>query len=117
MAARLDYSPVVDVRRATSRAGSPSLAEAAVDATLEAAKYIAKSVDFEALGPHVVTMHDQLRGLRMIGLSRPLSKFIRDGEITADEMTDRAEIEASDSPLLHCIAQWDSLTGSYHFAP
>jgi hypothetical protein len=117
MAARLDYSPRVDVRRATSKTGSPCLADAAVAATMEAAKYIAKSLDIEALGDKVPEMHDQLRGARMIALSRSLSAFIRDGEITSEEMTDREEIEASDLPLLHCIAQWDSHTSTYQITP
>ena len=113
----VDYAPVIDVRRATSKAGSPVLADAAQDAVMEAAKYISKANDISKLGAHAAELHQQLKGQRMIQLSQKLSKFIKAGEIEADEMLDLDTVEASQNPMFHTVVEWDSLLSEYKLAP
>ena len=113
MAARLDYIPIVDVRPAKSRAGSPVLADAAVDAIREAAKYIAKSTDIAAMGDQVALLHNQLKRKRMISLSTPLSRYVKSGDITHAEMLDGSEIYESGTPLQLAVAHWDALLSTY----
>ena len=113
----VDYAPVIDVRRATSKAGSPVLADAAQDAVMEAAKYISKANDISKLGAHAAELHQQLKGQRMIQLSQKLSKFIKAGEIEADEMLDLDTVNASENPMFHTVVQWDSLLSEYKIAP
>jgi len=113
----VDYAPVIDVRRATSKAGSPVLADAAQDAVMEAAKYISKANDISKLGAHAAELHQQLKGQRMIQLSHRLSKFIKAGEIEAEEMLDLDTVNASQNPMFHTVVQWDSLLSEYKIAP
>jgi hypothetical protein len=113
----LDYAPVVDVRKTTSKEGSPVLADAASDALMEAAKYITKGNQMAKLGPLAPEMHQQLKGQRMIQLSQSLGKFVRDGEITPKEMLDLDEVQASRFPMFHTVVAWDSLLSEYTIAP
>lgn len=117
LAMGLDYPPIVDVRKTTSKQGSPVLADAAQDAVMEAAKYITKANDIAKLGPLAAELHHQLKGQRMIQLSQALGKFIKDGEIEPGEYLDGAEVEASTLPMFHTVVQWDSLRSEYTIAP
>jgi plasmid rolling circle replication initiator protein Rep len=117
LAMGLDYPPVVDVRPASSKAGSPVLADAAQDAVMEAAKYITKANHIAKLGPLAAEMHMQLKGQRMIQLSQSLGKFVRDGEVEPGEYLDGSEVEASTLPIFHTVVQWDSLLSEYRIAP
>lgn len=116
-ASRLDYAPVVDVRPARSKGGSPDLKDAASDAVMEAAKYITKGNQIGAISKHAAEMHLQLRGQRMIQLSQKLSHFVKAGEIEQEEMLDLAEVEASKFPMLHVILQWEQGLQKYTIAP
>jgi hypothetical protein len=113
----IDYAPVVDVRPARAKNGSPVIADATSDALMEAAKYISKGADIGALGDAAAEFHIQLKGQRMIQLSHKLGKFIRSGEIEAAEMIDTEEIETSTNPMFHTVVEWDSLLSSYTITP
>jgi plasmid rolling circle replication initiator protein Rep len=117
LALGLDYAPVVDVRKTTSKEGSPVLADAAQDAVMEAAKYITKANDISKLGPLAGEMHMQLKGQRMIQLSQALGKFVKDGDIQAGEYLDGAEVDVSQNPMFHTVVEWDSLLSQYTIAP
>ena len=87
MALRADYAPIVDVRTAKAKPGSRSTPDGdAASAVVEAAKYAAKATQLLELGPAITQLHWQLRGKRMVAMSRPLSKFVKQGDITEEEM-------------------------------
>ena len=114
MAARLDYSPVVDVRAAYVSKKVDDAKPIDTAAVCEAAKYLSKATELIALGPDLVTFHEQMRGLRLYGVSRPLSQFIRSDEIDSVEMTDEAECAGPLSDSQSFVnAYWDRLSGCY----
>ena len=115
MAAGLDYPPVVDIRRATSKKGSDAPADCSLSAAIEAAKYAAKSVDIEKLGALAPELHHQIRGIRLYAVSRRLSHYIGDSEPLGDELCDADEIAASQSPGLHLVACWNAKENKYEF--
>ena len=89
MALRADYAPVIDVRRAKTKSGaSKSPAEETKSAVLEAAKYSAKAASITELGPATTELHWQLRGKRLVAMSRPLTKYVKQGDISEEEMMD-----------------------------
>ena len=116
-AMRLDYAPVVDVRRAYSnREVDNPLADISA-AGAEAAKYISKAQDILAMGENVCEFHRQIQNVRMRAVSAELSKFIKAGEVSHAEMLDTDEIQAADSPLLRTIVAWDQSVSSYRPIP
>jgi hypothetical protein len=115
MAAKLERAPIIDVRQATSKKGSHSPLDASVSASIEAAKYAAKSTDIEKLGALAPELHHQVRGLRFYGVSRALAQYVGDSEPLGEELCDADAIAASDVPGLHLIAEWDQSAGRYQF--
>lgn len=108
MALRADYAPVVDVRTAKSNTTSGSApSDAAKAAVLEAAKYAAKASQLMELGPAITQLHWQLKNKRLVAMSKELSKFVKAGDISEEEMLD-----AESKPLppgaerLEVMAQW-----------
>ena len=117
MALRADYSPVVDVRKATAKQGVDDPLAMSTAAALEAAKYIAKSSDIAALGDLAPEMHHQIRGLRMIAASDKLGQYIKTADISEAEMLDTSAVAASPNPIFHCVAQWQEFTQEYIIGP
>lgn len=113
MAARLDYTPVVDVRRTKARPGNVEPESEDVGASCEAAKYMAKATDLLKLGPLLPVLHEQLKGLRMVGVSRPLAQYVRPDEPDSVELTDAEEIAAADELGAYVTAHWDSIGATY----
>lgn len=113
MALRADYSPVVDVRKATAKKGVDDPLATSTAAALEAAKYIAKSSDIAALGDLAPEMHHQIRGLRMIAASSKLGQYIKTADISEAEMLDTSAVAGSPNPLFHCVAEWQDLSQEY----
>ena len=113
MALRADYSPVVDVRKATAKKGVDDPLAMSTAAALEAAKYIVKSSDIAALGDLAPEMHHQIRGLRMIAASSKLGQYIKTADISEAEMLDTSAVAASPNPLFHCVAEWQEFTQEY----
>ena len=97
-AARLDYAPVVDVRRATSRSKSGG---ATIDqsraAALEASKYATKSQDLIAMGSSLGTYHWQVKGLRLSASSNSLKPYITDTPISNDQLVDDEALDAAET--------------------
>ena len=92
MAARLDYSPVVDVRRCKSRRSAPaSNVSASLGAALEASKYAAKATDLFKLGNSLGEYHRQMKGVRLTGVSGSLKPYVSASEISETELTDQGE--------------------------
>ena len=113
--ARLDYPPVVDVRRATSnsRSGS-STSEDAHSAVVEAAKYTTKATALLELGDATGEFHRQMRQRRLYAVSRPLGEYLKAGDVTAAEMLD---VDTKPLPLgaeaIDVIADWFEDTNEY----
>ena len=92
MAARLDYAPVIDVRKCRGRPGSSATgASDALGASMEASKYAAKATDLIKLGDSLGEYHRQVRGVRLTGVSVPLQPYISAAEVSQDELTDGGE--------------------------
>ena len=93
MAARLDYTPIIDVRKAyvskkAQAAGTPDLS-----AVCEVAKYVSKATEITKLEGQVVQFAKQLHRVRLYAVSGGLRPFVRSDEINSVEMTDEDEIE------------------------
>ena len=108
MAARLDYPPVIDVRRAYKRSTSGSRDLSDVQAsTLEACKYATKASSLLELGPALPEFSSQVKGLRYYSVSRELSKYLQSGDVTSkDLMDEHVAITNPDVPYYKCIADW-----------
>jgi plasmid rolling circle replication initiator protein Rep len=118
MAARLDYSPVVDVRSTKKRdPEKDGEAPAPMSAVMEAAKYATKATDLLAMGPAVVDFHEQMRGKRLYSLSRELSAFVKSGELEETELMDTEYVTCPDGGLgLRLVAEWNEASQKYEFA-
>ena len=89
MAARLDYSPVVDVRRCRSKnQAAASSTSGSLAAAIEASKYAAKATDLIKLGSSLGEYHRQMKGVRLTGVSGSLKDYIANTEISEDELLD-----------------------------
>ena len=113
--ARLDYAPVVDVRRATSNSKSgSSTSENARSAVVEAAKYTTKATALMELGDATGEFHRQMRQRRLYAVSRPLSEYLKAGDVTAEEMLDN---DTKPLPIgaeaLDVIADWFEDSNEY----
>ena len=90
-AMRLDYVPVVDVRRATTKSssGGATLSESRA-AALEATKYATKATDLIAMGSSLGTYHYAIKSLRLSASSRSLKPYISDSPITSGQLVDKS---------------------------
>jgi hypothetical protein len=84
-----------------------------VAAAIEAAKYISKASDVAALGPDVVDLERQLKGVRMIAVSRALGAYVRPDAIDSSEMVDPEPEGPSDGITSRWMADWDAIERSY----
>jgi plasmid rolling circle replication initiator protein Rep len=93
-AARLDYAPVVDVRRASSRS-SPGGAtiDQSRSAALEASKYATKATDLIAMGSVLGTYHWAVKGLRLSAASTSLKPYLSDTPIDKTELIDTESVD------------------------
>jgi hypothetical protein len=115
MSARLDYSPVIDVRRGkqSSSSGGATTAEA-TGAALEVSKYATKATDLINMGSSLGEYHRQVRNLRLSASSASLKPYIADTSIESSELVDKetgdAEVIASGKAL------WFDDIGEYLFS-
>ena len=118
MAARLDYTPVVDVRRAKAKPEDDHLhGVAPVSAVVEAAKYASKATDLLALGDELPEFHWQMRGLRLYGVSKDLQQYVKAADVSADELLDTDQFPVPCiTPSLHAVAEWIEEAQEYRFA-
>lgn len=118
MAARLDYTPVVDVRRAKAKPSDEHLhGVAPVAAVVEAAKYATKATDLLALGAGLPEFHHQMKGLRLYGVSKALQRYVSAADAQGDELldTDRFPVPAI-VPSLSAVADWIESAQEYRFS-
>ena len=88
-AMRLDYPPVVDVRRAKSKlASGGATIDQSRQASIEATKYATKATDLIAMGSSLGTYHYAIKGLRLSASSRSLKPYITDTPINGSELVD-----------------------------
>jgi plasmid rolling circle replication initiator protein Rep len=118
MAGRLDYAPVVDVRRAAAKFTTGEAFYDAKAAGIEAMKYAVKATDMLKMAADLPEFIHQTRGHRLVAMSQGLRSFVPEHEPTALEMGDD---RAAGLPRLHpgvsCLAQWDRKLSSYVLTP
>ena len=123
-AMRLDYPPVIDVRRAVSKDfeqassldGSGGQLSASTSAAIEAAKYLSKATHLIEMGPTLPEFHWQTRGLRLYACSKSLRSFIREGDITPEEMNDSVFTPSElKTDVLRATATWFEDSKEYLF--
>ena len=86
---RLDYAPVVDVRRAKTRSSSGGATiEQSRAAALEASKYATKATDLIAMGSSLGKYHYAIKGLRLSASSKSLKPYISDTPLDSSQLVD-----------------------------
>jgi hypothetical protein len=116
MAARLDYQPIVDIRRAYDPRRKEDKEAGIEAAILEVTKYITKANDISALGPHAPEFFMQLRRHRMTQLSYGLSKYVRDGDVGYEEMIDVHPTKEQFLQWLSATYRWCYRAEDYYLA-
>lgn len=118
MAARLDYSPVVDIRKARAKFTTGEAFYDARAAGIEAMKYTVKAADMLQMGRQLPEFVHQMRCHRLVAMSQGLRQFVPDHDPTAKEMADDRE---AGLPRLYpgvlCLAQWDRTVSDYVLTP
>lgn len=115
---RLDYAPVVDIRRAHTRATAEHPGGMHVGAVLEAVKYTTKAAHLVALGDALPEFARQIRGHRLIATSRALGAFIPSGDPSVEEIASEIDPNAPQlHPLVEAVARWDSDLSDYVLTP
>ena len=117
MAARLDYAPVVDVRRARSKSttGSSDMSPLTA-ASLEAAKYASKATNLLELGESISDFHRQVAGLRFYSVSKQLSEYIKATDVDAEAMLDESTSAVEmNHEIVKATAQWFEDQNEYLF--
>ena len=115
MAARLDYTPVIDVRKARAKTNKdhenrdPNLAS-----ILEAAKYSTKATDLLDLGNMLPSFHSEMKHLRLYGVSRGLQKHIKSEDLIAKSLFDEQSSTESAESLM-AVAKWFDGIQEYQF--
>ena len=117
-AARLDYSPVVDVRAITTTASRRWEGNVYKAAAQEVGKYICKAVDYIAVKDSLPEIHRQLAHHRLIACSAPMRAFISDAEPQGEEMSDQpVHLRDLDSELTPARAEWNAFAREYWLTP
>ena len=95
-AARLDYAPIVDVRRAKTKSSSGGHAiDESRSAGIEAAKYATKATDLIAMGDVLTEYHYAVKGLRLSATSSSMRPYLSDASMGVDELVDDAAPDPS----------------------
>ena len=114
-AARLDYAPVVDVRRARTKSssGGHAIDESRL-AGIEAAKYATKATDLISMGDVLTDYHYAIKGLRLSAASSSMRPYLSDSSMAVDELLD-----AEAPPSVECVrgkALWFEDVQEYLFS-
>ena len=115
MSARLDYAPVVDVRRGkkSSTSGGANSSDT-LAASLEVSKYSTKGTDLINMGSSLGEYHRQVRNLRLSASSASLKPYLSDTPIQESELVDK---KAGESELIATgKAIWFDDIGEYLFS-
>lgn len=115
MAARLDYSPIVDIRRARAKGCSNKDSQCpGIAPILEAAKYTTKATDLLKLGELLPWFNSEMKNLRLYGVSGSLRKHIQPREPQAEELLDASDQAAIDNRFA-AVASWFDAIQEYQF--
>ena len=115
MSARLDYSPIIDVRRGkpSSSSGGATSGDT-VGATLEVSKYSTKGTDLINMGSNLGEYHRQVKSLRLSASSASLKPYLSDTPIQESELVDK---ETADAQVIASgKALWFDDIGEYLFS-
>lgn len=116
MAARLDYAPIIDIRRAKSKLQpSASRRDACIAPILEAAKYTTKATDLLDLGGLLPAFHSEMKHLRLYGVSGKLRQYIKTQEPDSEELFDSSLIETK-LRKFSAVASWFDSIQEYRFS-
>ena len=114
-AMRLDYAPVIDVRRARSKTSSGGATiEQSRAAALEASKYATKATDLIAMGSSLGTYHYAIKGLRLSSSSKSLKPYITDTPIDSSLLVDQENL--NDVETVRGKALWFEDVQEYLFS-
>ena len=92
-AARLDYAPVVDVRRAKTKSSTGGHAiDESRSAGIEAAKYATKATDLISMGDVLTEYHYAIKGLRLSAVSNSLRPYLSDTPPSTDDLMDAEDV-------------------------
>ena len=117
-AARLDYSPVVDVRAITPTASRRWEGNVYKAAAQEVGKYVCKASDYIAVKESLPEIHRQLAHHRLISCSSALRAFISDAEPQGEGLSDQPlHLRDLDSALTPARAEWNAFAQEYWLAP
>jgi hypothetical protein len=117
-AGRLDYQPVVDIRKARAKFTTGEAFFDAKAAGIEAMKYTIKATDMLKMAADLPEFIHQTRGHRLVAMSRKLRQYVPAHEPSTGEMSDD---RIAGLPHLHpgvlCVAQWDRSLSDYVLTP
>ena len=104
-AARLDYAPIVDVRRARTKStsGGPAIDESRL-AGIEAAKYATKATDLISMGDVLTEYHYAIKSLRLSASSSSLKPYLSDTPPSTGELLDTETLD--ECPSVKGKALW-----------
>ena len=110
MAARLDYAPIIDIRRAKSRLQScASQRDMRIAPILEAAKYTTKATDLLSLGGLLPAFNSEMKHLRLYGVSGKLQEFIKTREPEPEDLFDSSLVETKVQKFSAAASWFDSI--------
>ena len=97
-AMRLDYAPIVDVRRAKTKSSSGGHAiDQSRSAGIEAAKYATKATDLISMGDVLTDYHYAIKGLRLSASSSSMRPYLSDSSLDTDDLLDAEAVECVES--------------------
>jgi hypothetical protein len=118
MAARLDYAPIIDIRRASAKWSTDDALRDAKCGAIEAMKYTVKATDMLKAGDDLPEFIRQMRSHHLVAASRKLRKYLpTDAPNVAELRDERIDGLMREHPGVMCLAQWDAASSSYTLTP
>ena len=115
MAARLDYNPVVDIRKAkANRDSGTSRQHMGITPMLEAAKYTTKATDLLSLDGLLPAFNAELKNLRLYGVSGRLRQYVNSEQPDPENLLD-SSLAHTDVQTFSAVASWFDSIQEYRF--
>lgn len=115
MAARLDYSPVVDIRKAKAKRGSShSRQNIGIEPILEAAKYTTKATDLLHLDGLLPAFNAEMKNLRLYGVSGQLRHYFNMQQPDLEDLLDPS-LANTEAKIFSAVASWFDSIQEYQF--
>jgi len=116
MAARLDYCPVIDIRKAKAKQdSSASPQNVGIKPILEAAKYTTKATDLLSLDGLLPAFNAEMKNLRLYGVSGQLRQYINTQQPDPEDLLD-SSLAHSEAQTFSAVASWFDSIQEYQFA-